>query len=103
MRAVSILRLVLHLEALRRHSPERPVTAAVLQLPGGAGPGHGVRHPGAGDGVDEARLPRAGRHHGVGAQGSLPVCLHKLAVSARRQKIFKSRPGPDSQFMSLAT
>ena len=62
-----------HLESFWRHSPQRSVTAAVLELPGGAGPGHGVRHPGAGDGVHEAGLPRAGGDHGVGAQGSLPV------------------------------
>ena len=30
-------------------------------------------HPGAGDGVHEAGLPRPGGHHGVGPQGRLPV------------------------------
>ena len=32
-----------------------------------------MSHPGAGDGVHEAGLPRAGGDHGVGTQGSLPV------------------------------
>ena len=37
-------------------------------------------HPGAGDGVDEAGLPGAGGHHGVGSQRRVP--LFKLALGS---------------------
>ena len=45
-----------NLKTFRRNAPEGPVAAAVVQLAAGAGPGEGVSHAGAWDGVHEGRF-----------------------------------------------